>query len=216
MTAPSKTIDWDGMKPHFEAGIRSLRELGLEYGCTAPAILKHADKQVPPWQRNLKGRIQARADAKVNEAAVNRRVNGKSEKARQAVVVETNATLQAGIRLTHRTDIAKARKLTMGLFAELDAQTSGDISLLQGYGKAQITVDGKPLAKKALERLQTAIARAEALPNRTVVVKNLTEALRVQLALERQAFGIDDQGPPPDGPEFSERLIHARQRAASR
>lgn len=187
---PEKTIDWEAMRPHYEAGVITLKALGKSFGCSDAAIIKHAAKADPPWTRNLKDRIRSAADAKVSEAVVSARAA--NHKANAAQVVEGNATLQANIRLEHRQDIKKARALTVKFFRELETAAKG-----KGSGKAKV---------KGLD-----------LPQRALVAKNLTEAMRVQIALERQAFGIDDRdNPPPDGAEFSERLINARQRAANR
>lgn len=176
-------VDWDALRPHYEAGVIPLKTLGKQFGCSDAAIIKHAAKQVPPWTRNLMGRIQAAADAKVASRAVSAQVSEKG-KALTEAVVDGNAELQANIRLEHRKDIKKARALTVRMLGELEGAGTG---------------------KKKLD-----------LPQRALVVKNLTEAMRVQVGLERQAFGIDDRDiPPPESTSFHERLIHARQRAAS-
>jgi hypothetical protein len=186
MGTPSakKAIDWEGLKPHYEAGVASLKALGKEFGCSDAAIIKHAAKQDPPWVRGLKGKIQAAADAKVSAAVVSAEVSA-GRKVRESVVVDANATLQATIRLAHRTDVAIARAQTMKLLKEL--KTSG-------------------VGKKKLD-----------LPQRALVNKNLTEAMRVQFGLERQAHGIgDNDAPDPNGADFLERMLHARARVAGR
>ncbi len=180
-----KPIDWEGMKPHYEAGIVPLKTLGKEFGCSDAAIIKHARNAIPPWVRNLKGRIQAAADAKVSASVVSADVRA-TRTAREAVVIDVNSTLQAAIRLAHRADVAKARSQTMRLLDEL----------------GRVTTAGK---------------RKLSLSQRAVVVKNLTEAMRVQFALQRQAFGIGDNDPPdPNGADFIERMLNARARAANR
>jgi hypothetical protein len=186
MGTPSekKPIDWEGMRPHYEAGVASLRALGKEFGCSDAAIIKHAAKQTPPWVRNLKGKIQAAADAKVSAAVVSAKV-GATRKAREAVVVEVNATLQATVRLAHRADVAKARALTMAMLAELRRA---------GIGKRKL-----------------------GLVARSLVNARLSEAMRVQFGLERQALGIGDNDPPdPNDADFIERMLNARARAANR
>ena len=184
-TGARKAIDWEGMKPHYEAGIIPLKTLGKTFGCSDAAIIKHAANATPPWSRNLKGKIQAAADAKVSASVVSAQVSA-NRKVREAAVVDGNATLQANIRLAHREDIAAARALTMDLMRSL---------------KAARTARGK----KKLD-----------LPQLALVNKNLSEAMRVQIGLERQAFGIDDRDPPdPNGADFTERLLNARARAAA-
>lgn len=183
-----KPVDWEAMRPHYEAGIIPYKVLGKTFGCSDAAIVKHAAKN--GWKRDLKARIQLAADAKVAAKAVNKPVSA-SAKALTEAVVEGNATLQANIRLEHRVDIKRIRAVTMGMLGELEAQAA----IL------------KPTKGKRKLNLQ----------QRTLVAKNLTEAMRVQIGLERQAFGIDDRdAPPPEEVGFHERLLNARQRAASR
>lgn len=186
MGTPSekKAIDWEGMKPHYEAGIASLKALGKEFGCSDAAIIKHAAKQTPPWVRGLKGKIQAAADAKVSASVVSAQVSA-GRKVREAAVVDANATLQASIRLSHRVDVAIARVQTMKLLREL--KTSG-------------------VGKKKLDLAQ-----------RALINKNLTEAMRVQFGLERQAYGIgDNDAPDPNGPDFVRSMQKGRERVANR
>ncbi len=179
-----KQIDWEGMKPQYEAGIAPLKALGKEFGCSDAAIIKHAAKANPPWVRNLKGKIQAAADAKVSASVVSAEI-GANRKVREAVVVEVNATLQATIRLAHRSDVAEARAQTMKLMAELGRA---------GTGKRKL-----------------------GLVHRSLVNARLTEAMRVQFGLERQALGIGDNDPIDlNGADFLERMQHGRARAANR
>lgn len=180
-----KAVDWEAMRPHYEAGIIPLKVLGKTFGCSDAAIVKHAAKN--GWSRNLKGRIQAAADAKVAAKAVSSKVSA-GAKALTEAVVDGNATLQANIRLEHRADIKKARALTVAMLTELETEA----------------------AKRGAK------AKKMDLPHRALVAKNLTEAMRVQILLERQAFGIDDRDPPdPNGADFTERLLNARARAAA-
>ena len=74
MTRPA--IDWEAVEREYRAGVRSLADIGTEFGVSAPGILKRAKKD--GWVRDLSAKIKAKADAKVNESLVNDSVNAKT------------------------------------------------------------------------------------------------------------------------------------------
>jgi hypothetical protein len=118
MAGPS--IDWDALEPHYRAGTRSLKDLGKEFGCSDAAIIKHARKE--GWTRNLRGKIQAKADAKVSAAAVAAET-GKT-KVTESIRVEVESEVQARVRLSHRTDIQRGKRITNALMTELEEQAN--------------------------------------------------------------------------------------------
>ena len=113
-----KPVDWAAVEPHFRAGIRSLKSMGVEFGVTPAAIIKHFRKR--GVTRDLKARIVAQAQAKVNAAVVNEAVNANGVHQERAIV-DANANVLASVQIAHRTDIARARKLARKLLAELEA-----------------------------------------------------------------------------------------------
>lgn len=113
-----QNIDWDALEPHYRAGVRSLKDLGKEFGCSDAAIVKKAKRE--NWTRNLKAKVQAKADAKVSAAAVAAET-GKT-KVTEAIRVEVESEVQARVRLSHRTDIQRGKRITNALMAELEQQ----------------------------------------------------------------------------------------------
>lgn len=212
MSSPRAEIDWVALRPHYEAGILPLKAIGREFGCSDAAIIKHAGKH--KWARNLKGKIQAAADAKVSVAAVSEQVSARGKVA-EAVVVEVNATLQASVRLMHRTLIGKGRVTVEALFTRLEDQLAGGDD--EGL-KVALELPGMgPEVKELLERARSALAKARALPVHASTVKSLAESLRVLVGLERQAYGIQvDDGGGEDDQGFREAMLHARARALKR
>lgn len=191
-----KPVDWLALKPHYEAGIIPLRKLGVQFGCSDAAIIQHAARQTPPWQRNMKGRIQAAADDKVRQAALSNSVSAKrKEKAAEAEVIEVNASLQATIRLEHRSHVRRARALALELQDELEELTSK--------------------ARTAKGKNGTAAAKLDSLDTRSKISKNLGETLQKLLSMERQAYGIEGGGDAGDGEDgdFVKRMLNARSRA---
>lgn len=116
-------VDWDAIEPHYRAGVRSLKDIGSEYGVSDAAIIKHARKF--DWSRNLAGKIQAKADAKVSAATVSAEVR-ESKKLTEAARVEVESEVQARIRLSHRTDIQRSKRIANKLLEVLEGlKTTG-------------------------------------------------------------------------------------------
>ncbi len=116
LSAPQK-LDWSKVEPLYRAGVRSLPELAEEFGVSHTAIAKHAKKN--GWERDLKARIQAKADAKVSEAMVSAE-GFTADHATETLRVEVEAEVQARLRLHHRKDITKYRAMGMHLAQQLD------------------------------------------------------------------------------------------------
>lgn len=179
--------DWDAIEPHYRAGIKSLKDIGAEFGVSDAAIVKHARNN--GWDRNLKAKIQAKADAKVSAAMVSAEVSESkalTEKAR----VEIESEVQARIRLEHRANIGRGRKVAMSLLMELEAQTGEEnVSMLHELGELMRRDDDK-----GQDKLNDLYQKVISLPTRTKTMKDLADTLRSLIDKERQAFGIDAGG----------------------
>lgn len=185
-------VDWDAVEPHYRAGIRSLKDLGAEFEVSDAAIIKHAKKS--GWTRNLKAKIQAKADAAVSAAMVSAEVSAEA-KLTESIVIETEAKVQARIRIGHRTDIARTRNLTMKLLSELEGQTDNQ-ELFERLAELMLdpTQEGdepNSAAQRAHQKRMDALNAALSLSGRTKVAKDLTDTLHKLVALEREAYGIE-------------------------
>lgn len=196
MAAERKVVDWGLVEPHYRAGIMSLAELGKAFGVSDVAIHKHAKKN--GWIRDLQAKVKAKADAKVSASVVSAEVRAERELT-EKVVVEANATAVAKIRIEHRTDIARAKKLFLAMLEELETTSS---STGQGLLKRMIDVltqvedgDSKEDAEAKIARHRTLNALLDktlALGTRIDSGKKLVEMLEKLVRLEREAWGIDD------------------------
>lgn len=183
MSGSSKSIDWEAVEVQYRAGLRSLKDIGAEFGVSDAAIIKRAKRD--EWVRNLKAKIQAKADAKVSAAMVSAEVS-KLTKQREKEVIEVESQAQARVRLEHRKDIQRYRNLVAGMLKELEAET-GDPALFAQIG--EILAGGEEAAP---DKLQEAYRRAISLPQRIDGVKKLADTLKILIGLERQAYGISD------------------------
>ena len=117
-----KVVDWEAVEREYRAGIRSLKDIGDEYGVSAPGILKRAKKE--EWTRDLTAKIKAKADAKVNAALVNDSVNEQS-KVTERELVDVVAGAQASVLIGQRKDVTRVRGIVQMLFAEIEGQIDG-------------------------------------------------------------------------------------------
>ena len=179
-----RTIDWEGVELQYRVGIRSLKDIGKEFGVSDAAIIKRAKRD--EWSRDLKARIQAKADAKVSAAMVSAEVSAQTKVAERDIV-EANAQAVANVRLAHRKDIQRARKVTNALLDELEQQTDSDtVILLSELGELLRNPDDNGQDKR-----NDLYQRVISLPERSKTMKVLADSLRVMVEMERTAFGMD-------------------------
>lgn len=192
-------VDWERIEIDFRAGVKSLREIAEGSGTSHVNISKRAKKL--GWVRDLSTKIQAKADELVNAASVNTPVN-KASPAAERVTVEAVANSQASIRLAHRADIERTRRLCMRMLAELEQQSAAP-ELLGEVAEILASVQPEEMTKAQRAKLADAAARAGSLQSRSSTMRSLSESLKSLVALERQAFGIRDEmpEPPPAGIE---------------
>ena len=206
----TKQPDWEAIERAYRAGLLSIREIASTQGITHGAINKRAKRD--GWERNLKAKIQAKAEAEVSKRAVSTEVS-KERQATERQVVEANAEAIVHVRLSHRQDIKRGRSIVMRLLDELELQTGPEnAALLEELGVLLRKEDDK-----GVDKLIDLYQRVISLPGRAKTMKDLGETLRVLIGLERQAFGLDD-APEGEGGDksFLEAMLNARARAANR
>ena len=184
--------DWERIELDYRAGIKTLRQIADEHGITHGAINKRARRD--GWERDLSGKINAKADALVSKALVSTPVSTESKIAERQVI-EAAATAVADIRLAHRSDIRRARNLTNSLLAELEAQTDpSTLAMLHELGELLRSEDDN-----GQDRRNDLYMKVISLSERSKTMKTLADSLRLVVDMERTAFSMDkDQGPAAD------------------
>ncbi|MFA6904309.1 MAG: hypothetical protein WC236_14640 [Gallionellaceae bacterium] len=179
-----KTIDWEAVELDYRAGIKSLKVIGAEFGVSDAGILKRAKRD--GWTRDLAAKIRAKADAKVSADAVSAEVSALTKVAEKEIV-EANAELQARVRREQRADISRSRKLVMTLLGELE-ETTDSLELYKQLGELLYAPD-----EKGVDKLNELYQKVISLGGRTGTMKSLADSLKTLVALEREAFGIDER-----------------------
>ncbi len=186
--------NYESVHADYSAGIRTLRDMSQQIGCSPAALLAHARKH--KWTRDLRARINARAEEKVNKAVLNAQVEAEQKTARAATeqaVIEAGAEALVRVRMAHRRDIAHARGIVQALMQEMAAVTHEPEMLAQVHLLLELGGEVPPTL------LNKVAAVVMDLPGRAKTADVLLGALRTAITLEREAWGLHQQqgdGPP--------------------
>lgn len=185
-----KAPDWEKIELDYRAGIKTLREIAADHGISHGAINKRAKRD--GWSRDLSAKIAAKADELVSKQVVSSEVSTET-RVSERDIIDANAQAIVSVRLSHRKDIQRSRRITMGLLEELEQQTGAEnVALLEQLGELLRREDDK-----GQDKLNDLYQKIISLPARAKTMKDLGESLRVLVALERQAFGLDDKDSKP-------------------
>ncbi|EFH2760034.1 hypothetical protein AACJ32_003430 [Escherichia coli] len=176
--------DWEAIESAYRAGVLSVRELAGKYGISHQAISKRAKKD--GWERDLKAKVQAKADALVAKREVARQVATESTISERQLI-EATAEVIATVRMEHRGDIRRARELTNTLFDEL-AGECGDVAALEQLGEMMRREDDK-----GMDKLNDLYHKIISLPSRVKSMKDLSDSLKTLIGLEREAYSIENK-----------------------
>lgn len=192
--------DWERIELDYRAGIKTLRQIAAEHGISHVAINKRAKRD--GWVRDLGAKIQAKADELVTKTLVTSLVTTETKVAERQII-EANAQAVADIRLAHRHDIHRARRLTNSLLDELEQQTDPEtLALLRDLGEMMRRPD-----ERGQDKLNDLYHRVIELGERSKTMKVLTESLQKQVDMERTAFGMDKEVQKQEDPLTT--LLHA-------
>ena len=195
-----KAPDWERIELDYRAGIKALRQIAGEHGISEGAIRKRAKRD--DWARDLSERIQDKAEQLVRKDAVRSLVRTESA-VTERVLVDVNAQAVADIRLAHRRDIHRARRLTNSLLSELEQQTDpATLELLIDLGEMLRSPD-----ERGNDKLNGIYQAVISLPERSKTMKVLADSLSKLVDMERTAFGMQQGSDHGTDPLAS--LLHA-------
>ena len=181
--------DWERIESDYRAGLLSVREIAEARGCSHTAINKRAKKE--GWERDLKARIHAKADALVSKREVSRLVSTERAETDKGLV-DANAQVIADIRMAHRKDIKRSRGLCLAMLEEVEDQTANR-ELYESLGEMLRSGEG-------IDRKNALYNKVISSAGRVSSMKQLAEALRILVALEREAYGIVTEQAPNVAP----------------
>ena len=142
--AAQQKIDYERIEPGWRAGILSPAQLAETYtldtgtAVSRVAIIKHFQRLGVP--RDLKAKIQAKADAMVQQAMVTGKVTTATT-VTTAKIIDRTATEQVRVRLAHQAGATRMQKLVAKLASELERQTAKTAGLKDRANTAKALID---------------------------------------------------------------------------
>lgn len=189
-----KHPDWEAIERAYRAGLLSIREIASTQGITHGAINKRAKRD--GWERDLKAKIQAKADSLVSKRTVSTEVSTKQADTEREII-EVNAEVIANVRMAHRGDISRGRRLTNKLLDELEGLTDNR-ELFDQLGELMRDPDDSGFDKR-----NDLYSKVINLPGRSKTMKELAETLKTLISLERQAYDLDTKSGNSDADALS-------------
>lgn len=177
-----KPVDWEAVEKDFRAGIKTLRQIADENGCTHPAIKRRADRD--GWGRNLQAKIQAAAETKVTKEVT------KESLVTERQVVEANAEMLANVIRGHRKDAGRLRGVVSVLLEKVEAILT-ESDLFAQIGEMCAAPD-----ENGIDKVNELYHKVIALPSQTDSTKKLAETMKILIELERKVFKLDVQEDP--------------------
>lgn len=199
------SIDWEGVEREYRAGIRSLKDIGSQFGVSDAGILKRVKKE--GWSRDLGARIKAKAEALVSAREVSEQVSEQAKIAERQIV-EVNAAMLADRLLSQREDIRRCRATVNRLWSLVDVELDHPDDLKQ---LGAILAAPDDLGNDKLNDMYFA---AISLPQQVKNVKLLCDAIKTLIELERKVLRLDTM-PDQDPEEESRNAIANASRAAA-
>ena len=182
--AERKPVDWEAVEVHYRCGVRSLKNIGEEFGVSDAGIIKRAKRD--GWVRDLNAKIQAAAEQKVSAALVSAEVSD-GKKVSERFAVEVNSAALAAIRLGHRGAISRSQRIINAQMEELEASSGPEqAQMLRDLGEIMREPD-----ESGRDKLNDLYRAVVSLPERSKIAKQLAETLRITVDMERREFGMD-------------------------
>lgn len=185
-----KEINWEKIELDYRAGVKSIRQIAAENEIAESGIRRRAKQY--EWVRDLSEKIKAKADDIVRKESVRSAVRTKTTISEKDTI-DANANEVASVRLAHRKDIQRSRKIAMSLFDELEMMVGQEnVKLLEMLGELMWSPDDK-----GNDKVNDLYMKIISMPGRVKSMKYLSDTLKTLIALERQAFGLDDENNKP-------------------
>jgi transposase-like protein len=171
--------DWEKIEQQYRVGQLSVREIARQHDVSESAVRKKAKER--NWQRDLTKKVREKVRSKLVRKEV------RTQTATDEEIAEAAADIGAEVVTLERKDISAGRTLAMSLLDELAGMTDNK----DDYDKlGELMKDGA----ESVDRLNEAYRKVISMPQRVDAMKKLAETLKTLIALERQAYSLDDDG----------------------
>ena len=184
-----KQVDWESVERDYSAGLLSLRELADKYGTKESTIRSRAKTQ--DWVRDLSKKINQKVED-ISRKELSRSTSRTEKNVSEKEIIEANAQAIVDIKLAHRGDIRKSKRIVNALFDELEL-TTDNRELFEELGEIL-----RQESESGHDKLNDIYKKCISMPQRIDGVKKLTDALKTMIGLEREAYDIQSTPTPID------------------
>lgn len=197
-----KVIDWELVEKHYRANIKTLRQIGEEYGVSHVSIMKRA--KTYGWSRDLAAKIQQKAQELVTKRLVTKTTT-KEKLVTDAETVQAYGEVVASVDMMQREDIGTALTVSRSQMTELAALGNPSFKealewLAETFDKSDADDNGREKVDKQNELYRYIIS----LPGRVKMSKDIGASHGVYIPLQRKVFGLD--GKDSTGGSYEEML----------
>jgi len=187
--AERKQVDWESVERDYSAGLLSLREIAAKYDTKESSIRYKANQN--DWSRDLSKKIEQKTNEKLRKIEL--RTELRSEKAiSEKEIIEASAQAIVNVKLEHRGDIRKSKRIVNSLFDELEI-TTDNRELFEQLGEML-----RNESDSGQDKLNDIYKKVISMPQRIDGVKKLTDALKTMIGLEREAYDITSAPTPTE------------------
>lgn len=192
MTLPASDINWEAIERDYRCGMLSLREMATKSGnVTESAIRKRAKRD--DWTRDLNGKIHAKA-VELERKRVVRNLVRTERTIADKQQVDSMAQEEADVRLRLKTMIARGNALFKALLTEVERLTNDGVHVRE-LGKLMRRPNDT-----GIDRLNDIYKKTISTPSRVDMTKKLVDILKSVVALEREAYGLNDEPVAAENP----------------
>lgn len=177
-----KQTDWEAIEAEYRSGTISNAELGRKYDVSESYIRKRAKEG--GWSKDLTAKVQTAVRDKLVRAVV-REGNARTDSRTESEIIEAAAETAVQVVQIHRRDVRHGRTICAALFAELQ-DTSANRELIAECIESETQDDTSPTRRNQM-------MKAISLPTRARAMLDLSAAMKNLVAVERQAFNLDDK-----------------------
>ena len=185
-----RKIDWSAIEQEYRTGQLSIRQIGRTYDVSEAAVRKRAKSE--GWQRDLSEAVRREVRNQLVRSEVrtpHAREDGEPLDEEDEKAVETAAARAVDVITRHRTAIGKQAQIV-----ELATDLLYQIMTNQLQPEDVVVYkNGKPTGetKKGWPKLTHILGPFDTVPE---ACSKLAQATSRLVAMERQAYGLDEQG----------------------
>lgn len=186
-------IDWELVEKAYRAGIKTLRQIGEEYGISHTAINKKAKEL--GWTRDLTEKIQQRAQSVVAREEVSKKVSNEVSKKQQlsdAETVKEYGDIVASVDMSQRDDVRLAMDVTRSQLQELATMSEPQFrESLEWLGKQMDESGPTPNGGWKNDKVNELYQYIISLPGRVKSSKEIAAAHNVYIPIQRKMYKLD-------------------------